>query len=179
MAKTSGNASIVAQCIAKAESSHADMKDIILWLILNQIIMNLYISFLAIVIVCIDNCKWLGQELSRTDDCVSGSPWFGSVCRLGETFRKLLHLLICICYFRDLGYAGTDGALKFFLKILADDKYDFVKSCFQCISDGIIHDDLTVWSNWCKLFNSISKAASNSGSHNYKGCFFHRCTLPF
>ena len=150
------------------------MQNIICWLLPNQIIMYFYVCFLSIVVICIDNCKWLCKELSCADNSMAGSPWFGSVCRFHKAFRKLLHFLICIRNFCDLLYSCTNGAFKFFFQILTDNKYNFIEASLQCVSDGIIHNDLTIWSNWCKLLDSISKSASNSGCHNYKSCFFHR-----
>ncbi len=64
-------------------------------------------------------------------------------------------------------------SLKSYLQIFTDDKYYFVEACLQCIMDGIIHNDLTLWSYWCKLLDSFSKSAADSGCHNHKCCFFH------
>ena len=39
--------------------------------------------------------------------------------------------------------------------IFADDKDNFIKSCFFRIMNGIIHDNLSVWSHLSQLFDSF------------------------
>lgn len=40
------------------------------------------------------------------------------------------------------GNAITDDLFELFLDILADDKYYIIESSFDCIMDGIVHDDV-------------------------------------
>ena len=47
------------------------MQNIICWLLPNQIIMYFYVCFLSIIVICIDNCKWLCKELSCADNSMA------------------------------------------------------------------------------------------------------------
>ena len=61
---------------------------------------------------------------------------------------------------------------------LADNKYNLVKSSFDCIMNGIIHNNLSTCSHRCKLLDSFSKTTSDSCRHNYKCCFLHKYFPP-
>ena len=43
----------------------------------------------------------------------------------------------------------ADHLFELFLDILTDNKYYFIKSGFDSVMNGIIHDDLTIWANRC------------------------------
>ena len=154
------------------------MKDSIFRLLLNQIIMNLDISLFAIVVICIDYHKRLIKNGFGGEYSLTGSPRFCTVCRFFKSFRKVIQRLECIGNFCDFLNSLSDHTAEFFLQILADNKYNLVKSSLQCIMDRIIHNDLSIRSYWCKLFDSFSKTAANSGCHDYKCGFFHLRFLP-
>ena len=153
------------------------MEDSIIRLLLGQIVMYFYISFFSIVIIGIDNHKRLIQNSVCSKNSLAGSPRFCTVCRFCESFRKIFQSLECIFYFCDLFDSFSNYATELFFKVLTDDKYNFIESCFQRIMDRVVHNDLSIRSYRCKLFNSFSKAASNSGSHDDKCCLFHKNVL--
>ena len=152
--------------------------DSIFWLFLYQIIMDFDICFLTVIIICINYHEWLVKNCLCSKDCLPCSPWFCTVCRFLKSFWKIIQGLECVCNFCNFLDPLTDHAAEFFFQVLADDKYNFIKTSFQCIMNGVIHNDLTIWSYWCKLFDSFSKATSDSGCHDYKCSFFHLKFLP-
>ena len=178
MTDSSGNTSIIAQCISKPEAGHTDMEFSILWLFLHKIIMHLHISFFSIIIICIDNNKWLIQNLLCSKYSLSGSPGFRAVSRFRKSLRQIIKLLEYIFYFRNFLNTLADHSAKLFFQIFTDNKHYFVKSGFQRIVDGIIHNNLSTWSHRCKLLDSFSKTTSDSCRHNYKCCFLHKYFPP-
>ena len=149
----------------------------ILRMILYKIIMYFNICFFSIVVICIDYSKWLGKNFLRCQYSVSCSPWLCTVCRFPEISRKIIDLLECISNFCDLFDTVADDSAELILNIFTDDKYNFVESCFQCIMDGIIHNDLTLRSYRCKLLDTFSKTTSDSCRHDYQCCLLH-ITFP-
>ena len=134
------------------------MKRAILRMILYKIIMYFNICFFSIVVICIDYSKWLGKNLLRCQYSVSCSPWFGTPCRNFKTIRKICKILIYIFHFNLIADTITDYRTEFFFNIFSDNKYNLVKSCFFCIINRIIHDDLSIWRHLCKLFDTCSKS---------------------
>ena len=53
----------------------------ILWVILHKIVVNFYVGFFSIVVICIDNSKWLGKDFLCCQYGMSGSE----LKILGET----------------------------------------------------------------------------------------------
>ena len=178
MTDSSGNTSIIAQCISKPEAGHTDMEFSILWLFLHKIIMHLHISFFSIIIICIDNNKRLIQNLLCRKYSLSGSPGFRAVSRFRKSLRQIIKLLEYIFYFRNFLNTLADHSAKLFFQIFTDNKHYFIKSGFQRIVDGIIHNNLSTWSHRCKLLDSFSKTTSDSCRHNYKCCFLHKYFPP-
>ena len=62
---------------------------------------------------------------------------------------------------------------------MADNKYDLIKSGFDRIIDGIIHNNLTARSNRGKLLDPAAKTTSNSCCHDDKRCLFHVTVLLY
>ena len=153
------------------------MENSIVRLFLDQIIMDFHIGFLTIIIIRINYHKRLIQNSFCCKYSLTGSPRFGTVCRFLKSSRKIFQRLKCIFYLRDLFDPLPDYTAELLFQIFTNDKYNFIKPCLQSIMNGIIHNDLTIWSYWCKLFDSFSKTASNSGSHNNKCCLFHKNIL--
>ena len=178
MTDSSGNTSIIAQCISKPEAGHTDVELSVLWIFLHKIIMYLHISFFSIIIICIDNNKRLIQNLLCRKYSLSGSPGFRAVSRFRKSLRQIIKLLEYIFYFRNFLNTLADHSAKLFFQIFTDNKHYFVKSGFQRIVDGIIHNNLSTWSHRCKLLDSFSKTTSDSCRHNYKCCFLHKYFPP-
>jgi release factor glutamine methyltransferase len=149
-----------------------------LLLFLHKIIMHLHISFFPIIIICIDNNKWLIQNLLCGKYSLSGSPGFRAVSRFRKSLRQIIKLLEYIFYFRNFLNTLADHSAKLFFQIFTDNKHYFVKSGFQRIVDGIIHNNLSTCSHRCKLLDSFSKTTSDSCRHNYKCCFLHKYFPP-
>ena len=135
------------------------------------------ICFFSIVVICIDYSEWLGKDFLCCQYSVTCSPWFGTVCRFLKVSWKIVDLLECVSNFCDLLDTVANDSAEFVLNIFTDDKYHFVESCFQCIMDGIVHDDLALRSYRCELLDTFSKTASNSCCHDYQCCLLH-ITFP-
>ena len=135
--------------------------------------MHLYVGFFSVVVICIDNSEWLGKDFLCCQYSVSGSPWLGTVRRFCKIARKIVDLLECISNFCNVGDTVSDHFFEFIFKVFADDKYDLVESCLQCIMDGIVHNDLALRAYRCKLLDSFSKTAADTGCHDHQCCLFH------
>ena len=173
MADSSCHASIVAQCVSKAEPSHTNMKLSIFRLLAHKIIMYFYICFFSVIIICVDYCKRLVENFFCCQNCMTGSPRFCTSVRNRKSLRNIFHILERICHFCDLLDSFSDHFTELLLNILADNENNFVKTCLQSITNRIIHDDFTFWTYRCKLLDPLSETGSHSRSHDNKCCFFH------
>ena len=147
-------------------------------MLLYKVVVQFYERIFSVIVISIDNSKRLFYKTFAGKNGLAGSPRFGTAFRFCKACRQIIELLECIFHLCDFADAVADDFLEIFLQILADDEDYFVEAGFQCIVDGIIHDDLPVWSYWLKLFDSLSKSAADSGCHDHKCCFLHS-VFPF
>ena len=66
------------------------MKRAILRMILYQIVVNFYVGLFSIVVICIDNCKWLMQNFFTSKNSLSCSPRFSTSCWKLHTFWQFI-----------------------------------------------------------------------------------------
>ena len=97
------------------------------------------------------------SDLFAASYCLTGSPRFCAVCRFFKSFRKIIQRLEYIFHITNFLDTVSDHFSEIFLDIFTDDKHDFIKSCFQCIMNGIINNNLdesrpTVWYDLQQLF---------------------------
>ena len=135
--------------------------------------MNLSEHFFSIIIIRIDHQKWLFDQSADAQNRLSSSPRFFPVCRDTESLRYIRKLLECVCHRRNLLNPVPDHFFEVLLQIMTDHKDNPVKSSFQRVMDGVIHNDLPIRTHWLQLFDPSAKTASDSGCHNDKCCFFH------
>ena len=133
--------------------------------------MDLYKCFFSIIIICIDNNKWLFDNIFAYQNCLSCSPRFASVRRFLDAFRKVIQLLISICEFYIQSIANSfdtfsDCIMERVFDIFTDDKYYFIESGLDRIMDRIIHNDLPIRPYWFQLFNSTTKTRTHSRGHD-------------
>lgn len=62
----------------------------------NQEIMKLYKCFFSIIIICINNHKWLFYHILASQNCLPGSPRFHASFRKQIAFWQIFQLLIDI-----------------------------------------------------------------------------------
>ena len=131
--------------------------------------MNSLKALLTIVIICINHNKRGINHIFRRKHSLTGSP------RLCPTFwhssRNIVNILESIVNSYIMRGANrvntiTDNLFELFLDILADDKYHMIKSCFDCIMDGIVHNDMVSIINRLQLLNSRSKSAADTSCHD-------------
>ena len=133
--------------------------------------MNLYKCFFSIIVICINNYEWLFDNIFTYQYRLSCSPWLASPCRLFNSFREIIQLLICISKFyvqfiTNSFNSFSDRIMKCISDILTNDKYYFIKSGLYCIMNGIIHNDLPIWAYRFQLLNSAAKTRTHSCSHD-------------
>ena len=129
--------------------------------------MHFYKCFFPIIIIRINYCKRLIYNTFTASYRLTGSPRFCTVRRFLKAFRKILQRLEHIFHITNFFNTVSDYLSKIFLNILTDNKYDFIKSCFQRIMDRIINNNFAVRSNRCQLFYATTKTGSDSGCHNH------------
>ena len=59
-----------------------------------------------------------------------------------------------------------DHILKFIFNILSDNKNHLVKTCFDCVMNRIIHDDMALFINRLQLFDTTAKTGTDTSSHD-------------
>ena len=120
----------------------------------------------TVIVICVDNNKGCVHRTFAGQNCLTGSPGFGSSFRNREAFRKLVKFLINIFHRYILGNPVSDDFFKFFFYRVPDNKNHFVKTGFFGIVNGVINDDFPVVIHFGKLFNPRSEATADSGCHN-------------
>ena len=91
--------------------------------------------------------------------------------------RKRIQLLKCIFHMGNLLNAVSNDLPEIFLKILADDKNNLIKSGCQRVMDRIIHNDFSSRTYRFELLDTSAKPASDSGCHNNQCCVSHSHSL--
>ena len=109
------------------------MKRAILRMILYKIIMYFNICFFSIVVICIDNCKWLMQNFFTGKNSMSCSPWFYSAFRQGESFRNILKLLKNISDFHKSFSSLADGFTENLFVLTFNNKDNLFKACTDSV----------------------------------------------
>ena len=165
-ADTAGNGTIFAQGISEDEAGHTIMGFAIFGLSGNEELMDFFEAFFSIVVIGIDHGEGNVQGLAAGKDSLAGSPWFFAIFRAGEAFREVMHILKYIGNVCNLLHTVSDDRAEFVFDVFSDDKNDLVKTGFQGIMDGIIHDDLAIGANRSQLFDASSKTAADTGCHN-------------
>ncbi len=126
----------------------------------NEIIVHLNKGFFSIIIVGIDNKKRFLDQIAANHDGMSRSPGFFALRRAAKAGRQLVKLLEGIFHLAKSLHATADNLLKISLQILSDDKYNFIKARLQGIVNGIINNNLTVWSNRCQLLDALTETGA-------------------
>ena len=112
----------------------------VLWLFLHKIIMHLHISFFSIIIICIDNNKWLIQNLLCSKYSLSGSPRLCTTFR--QSSRNVVDILESVVYSYVVrgangGNAIADNLFEFLLNILTYNKYYMIETSFNRIMNRV------------------------------------------
>ena len=128
--------------------------------------MDFFEAFFSIVVIGVDDGEGNVQGLAAGENSLTGSPGFFAVFRAGEAFRQVVHILEDIGNVGDLLHAVSDDSAEFFLDVFADDEDNLVKTGFQSVMDGIIHDDLPVGAYRSQLFDASSETAADTGGHD-------------
>ena len=170
-ADTTGHAAVFAQRVFQDESRHTEIARL-LRRIIHKIIMDLYKCTLAVIIICIDDCKRFFYHAFTGQDCLTCSPWLSTAFRHNHAFRNFGNLLERIAdlhaqRFTDLRNAVADHRFKIFFQALSDDEYYFIKTSLDRVMDRVIHDDLAVRSDRIELLDSFSIAGTNTRCHNH------------
>ena len=172
-ADTSCHCSIGAQRMIKKEPCHCHRQFFLRLFFIYKEIMQLHKRFFSIIIIRIDHNERFFHHIFTAQYRLAGSP------RLLPLFCKLLiltwnigNLLIYIDNFHLFGNAVTDHRLEFFFNIPTDNEDNFVKTGFFRIIDRIIHNDLSIGSHLCKLFEPRSVSGADPGRQNHQ-CGFH------
>ena len=132
--------------------------------------MHFYKCFFSIIVICIDHCKRLVYHTFAASYCLTGSPRFCAVCRFFKSFREIIQRLEYIFHITDFLDTVSDHFSEIFLDIFTDDKHDFIKSCFQCIMNGIINNNLAIRPNRSQLFHTTAESGANACRHNNQCC---------
>ena len=138
--------------------------------------MNLDKSFLAIVVVSIDNGERLLDDILAGQNCLAGAPGLAALSGNFVPGGDGVLLLESIGNLNaqvgtGLFNAVADGFLESLLNVVADDKDNLVKPGFDGIMDGVIHDDLAVGADSGQLLDAAAKAGADAGCHNAQCCF--------
>ena len=78
----------------------------------------------------------------------------------GESVSDTIRVVSCfadIFHFDLRTNTVSDHRFELFFNIFTDYKNHFVKSCFFCIIDRVIHNDLSIVRHLCQLFDSCSE----------------------
>ena len=154
---------MIGQRILQHKTSHTGLAAI------HQILMDSPEALLAIVIVRINHNERCVENLLRCKHSLSGSPRLRSSFR--QNPRDIVNILKSIIHGYIMrrangGNAITDHLFKFLLNLLADNKYHMVEACLNGIMDGIVYDNMTSIIDRLQLFDSCSKAAADTSSHD-------------
>ena len=126
-------------------------------------------AFLSIVIICIyDNERGL-DDILCCKDCLPRPPRLCTSFR--QSSRNVVDILESVVYSYVVrgangGNATTNDLFELLLDILTDDKYHMIEACFDCIMDGIVHDDVIRSIHRFQLLNTRSKSAADTSCHN-------------
>ncbi len=113
----------------------------------------------SVKIICVDDREGPADRVSRCSDGVGGSPWFFTTFRDAETIGQIVKLLKCVVHFdftfEPSSYAFSEGLGKVF----ADDEYDSLEACTDCIIDRIIEHGFAIRAHRVHLFEAAVSAA--------------------
>ena len=157
-AYATGNCSILTDRILQNKSSHAHLHLICCLCVRNQVIMEKLKRFLSIIIICIDDHKRFFYYIFTTQDCLTGSPRFGTSLRNFKTSWNICKILIYIFHLDLISDTIPDYRTEFFFNIFSDNKYNLVKTSFFCIINRVIHNDLPIRRHLGELLDSCSKS---------------------
>ena len=178
-ADTPIDGAVIREGIPHDVTGHAHIEDrCILIHGIYEIVMDQLESLTAVEVVRIDYSKRRVDEITYLNQCMRGTPRLLSALRHTVALRQLIDLLEGILTLRDLLDTVADDLAEILLDVLTDDKHNLIKSGFQCIVDGIIHDDLTARSQLRQLFDTTAETGSQTCCHNYQCRFFHFTLLP-
>ena len=141
LAYTTGYMTILGQCIFQNISYHQIVIFFIVLMGGQEIIYHLK-CMTSVVIIRIDNCKRCIQSSQTAQHCMTGSPWFYSAFRYTVAFRKIGQFLEYIRNFHDFTDSISYGFFKIFFIFFFNNENNFFKSCFLCIIQREIHNDM-------------------------------------
>ena len=98
---TSSYSSVLTQRVLQRKSSHGKVHLLFILILGTQEIMKLYKCFFSIIIICINNHKWLFDHTLASQNCLSSSPWFHAPCRDFISIRQVFQFLIDILYWHN------------------------------------------------------------------------------
>ena len=124
-----------------------------------------------IVVICIDHDKRLVDQILCGKNRLTGPPWLYPSLRHHTICRNVMQILkgICQLYAQPCTHRlqpASDPLPEIRLNILADHKYNLIKSGLDRIMDRIIHNDLIVHPDRLQLLDPASEARTNSRCHN-------------
>ena len=168
LAYSAGNSAVFTQCVSQDKSAHADIEYLRFRIhLIHHVLVDLLKSLFSIIIVRIDDDKWLMDHLLRAQNRLARSPWFRPVCGLLISSRKIGKFLIRVLYRGNLLDPSPYDLLKVLLQVLPDDEHDLVKSGLQRVMNRIVHDNLTTGSYRLQLLDSAAEPASDACRHNH------------
>ena len=108
---------------------------------------------------------------------LTGSPRLGSVCRTDKPFWQILPILEHIFHRADFFDTRANHFSKLIFNIPTNDNNHFIKTRFQGIMNGIIHNDFSMLTNLLKLLYPSTIARANTGCHNDQCNILHVLNL--
>ena len=133
---------------------------------------------LAIVVVCIDNKEGLLYDITAGKHRLARAPGLFAVCRAGKALGKVVLFLKSVGHGADLFNSLANHLAEILFQIVTNDKDHAVKAGFQCVVNGIIHNNLAVGAYGRQLLDAAAKARADARRHNYK-TGFHNSILSF
>ena len=142
-AYTTGNGTILRQCIAYAEAHHG----IFILRTFGQVaqeLANLHKGVASVEVVAVDDTEGLFDNVLAHEHGMVRSPWLLAAFGYGKALRQSIECLEAEFAGHLSLVLGKYLCAELLFKVLTDDPYDLAESGLYGIVDRVVHDCLTV-----------------------------------